>query len=125
MPKPGEEVISELPMELEDLLNKIETDVDHEERSQIRQLIKNHEDVFSLPGQPLGTPDLVKHDIVTPSQASIKQPVRRPPFHMKSTAEEEVQKMLREDIIEPSDSPWASPVVLVKKKDSSIWYCID
>ena len=99
--------------------------MDHEERSQIRQLLKDRQDVFSLPGQPLGRTDLVKHDIVTPSQTPIKQPVQRPPFHLKNTAEEEVQRMLRDDIIEPSNSPWASPVVLVKKKDGSIQYCID
>ena len=71
-PGSAKEVTSELQMELEDLLDKIEIDVDQEERSQIRQLIKNHEDVFSLPGQHLGHTDLVKHDIVTPSQAPIK-----------------------------------------------------
>ena len=67
----------------------------------------------------------MKHDLVTTFQATIKQAVRGLPFHLKTTVEEEVQKMLRDDIIEPSNSSWASPVVPVKKKDGSIRYCID
>ena len=55
----------------------------------------------------------------------IKQAVRRPPIHLREAAEAEVQKMLKDDVIEPSSSPWASPIVLVKKKDGSLQYCID
>ena len=61
-----------------------------EQRNQIRQLIKGHQDVFSLPSQPLGRTELVRHDIVTQSQAPIKQAVRRPPSHLKTTLEGKV-----------------------------------
>lgn len=39
--------------------------------------------------------------------------------------EREIESMLQNDTIEPSDSPYASPVCLVKKKDSSVRFCID
>ena len=36
-----------------------------------------------------------------------------------------LQDMGKRDVIQPSMSPWASPVVLVQKKDGSLWFCID
>ncbi|GFT77947.1 hypothetical protein TNCV_3178461 [Trichonephila clavipes] len=38
---------------------------------------------------------------------------------------EEFQKMLDEGIVQPSESPWSSPIVLVRKKDGSWRFCVD
>lgn len=35
--------------------------------------------------------------------------------------QEEIRELLQADIIEPSTSPWASPIVLVPKKDGCVW----
>ena len=69
--------------------------------------------------------NLVRHEIKVETETPIKQAVRRPPLHLRDAAEKEVQKMLKDEIVEPSDSPWASPVVLVKKKDGTLRYCVD
>ena len=74
---------------------------------------------------PLPGTTLTSHRINTGAADPVRQPPRRVPFHQKPVVEEEVQQMLKEGIIEPSEGPWASPVVLVKKKDGSIRFCID
>ena len=40
-------------------------------------------------------------------------------------AQDEIREMLDKGVIETSDSPWSSPIVLVKKKDGSIHFCTD
>ena len=37
----------------------------------------------------------------------------------------QVQQMLASNVIRPSNSPWASPVVMVRNKDSSLRFCVD
>ena len=82
-------------------------------------------DVFAASDEDLEKTGVGKHRIDTGNARSIRQPARRKPVHQKKEAEDEVQKMLRKDIIEPSSSPWASPIVLVKKKDGSTRFCVD
>ncbi|GFS58268.1 retrovirus-related Pol polyprotein from transposon 17.6 [Trichonephila clavipes] len=67
----------------------------------------------------------MKHRTDTEEYPPIKQHPRRLPF----AKQEEVQKLIKDmknnDVIEPSSSPWASPIVLVRKKDGSTRFCVD
>ncbi|GFU28582.1 retrovirus-related Pol polyprotein from transposon 412 [Trichonephila clavipes] len=86
---------------------------------------KNLKDVFSRNSSDIGHTTVTQHRIDTADHPPIKQHPRRLPF----AKQEEVGTLLREmqenDIIEPSSSPWASPIVLVRKKDGSTRFCVD
>jgi hypothetical protein len=60
-----------------------------------------------------------------PNHKPVKLPPRRLPIAQREIAEKEIKTMLDQDVIEKSCSPWASPIVSVKKKDGSIRFCVD
>ena len=73
----------------------------------------------------LGRTDKLRHHIDTGSSPPVRQPVRRVAPCRREEVKELLNQMLQQGVIEPSSSPWASPVVLVRKKDGSVRFCID
>ena len=55
----------------------------------------------------------------------IKLPHRRIPPHQMDEVREHINKLLKQNIIRRSTSPYAAPVVLVRKKDGSLRLCVD
>ena len=95
------------------------------EQNRVSDLLLKYIDVFAKSKIDMGRTDIVQHKINTGSAQPIKQPPRRVPYAKRDEAAQEVQRMLDTGVIEPSNSPWSSPVVLVTKKDGSLRYCID
>ena len=54
-----------------------------------------------------------------------KQAARRIPFAARQEIARQLEEMQKNNIIKPSKSPWASPVVLVKKRDGTLRFCVD
>jgi hypothetical protein len=88
-------------------------------------LLLRHQNVFAKDDNDLGRTDLVLHDIQTGDARPIRQPPRRLPLAQEGDCEKEVQAMLAKGVIEPGYSPWSSPVVLVRKKDGTLRFCVD
>ena len=101
------------------------TDLTDSQKEEVSSLLRRYQGVFSLPGSVLGRTSLVRHKIDTGRNPPIRQKARRIPAGQQPIYEEEMRKMRDLDIIEPSDSPWASPTVLVKKKDGTMRFCVD
>ena len=89
------------------------------------QLIEEYSDIFALDATELGCTNLVTHFIDTGNSPPIRQPARHVPFALHSKMEQLVEDMLDQGVIQHSSSLWASPVVLVKKKDESHRFCVD
>ena len=95
-----------------------------EERTELTQLSTNFSHVFAENPIPTGQTSVVEHSIPT-TGSPIRQPLRRIPQALKRVVSTEVHRMLDNDVICPSSSPWSSPVIMVRKKDGSWRFCID
>ena len=92
---------------------------------QLRSLLHEYHDVFSLQPTDAGYCDIYPHIIETGDARPIKQSVRRLPFHTRPALQSLLDDLLERGIISESSSPWAAPIVLVKKPDDSFRLCID
>ena len=109
-------------------LKKMLTRVGEELDSGLKPLVScalDHHTVFSLDEEEQGEVCEVEHVINTSDNPPVRQPSRRVPFALRSKITEMVQNMLKMGVIQESVSPWASPVVMVRKKDNSLRFCVD
>lgn len=77
------------------------------------------------PSDKLGLTNLLKHTIDTGNNKPFKQRQYPLPYAMQKCLNEEIDKMLKLGIIESSNSPWNSPIWLVKKSNGSMRICLD
>ncbi len=121
----GSKGVKDVPDHLADLFERGSVLLTDDEKTELAALLCKYSDVFSKDKEDIGRTSLIKHEIDTGETRPIKQAPRRLPFTKRNIEREEIEKMKRQGIIEPSVSPWASPVVLVTKKDGTTRFCID
>ena len=103
-----------------------ESDLTETEKEKLQIFLKKNRSSFATNMSELGKTDLYKHKIVTVSDA---RHVRSAPYRQTPPAqrnlESEIQELLKNDIIEESNSEWFSPVVMVKKKNGEFRLAVD
>ena len=98
-----------------DILDKDKTD-------ELRNVLSTFGDVLTdVPGRT----NIYEYDLKLTSDVPIRKKPYAVPQAMRRTLKEEVEAMLKAGIVEPSDSPYSSPPLVVKKKDGSNRYCVD
>ena len=107
------------------ILNELGTKLSHLpllQRKELAEVITQYREVF--PDVPSKT-NLIEHDVDVGDSAPIKQhPYRVSPMK-KELLDKEIQYMLKNDIIEESQSNWSSPCILVQKNDGGFRLCTD
>ena len=96
-----------------------------QQQDKLLQLLLCYEDVFAVNDSNLGCTSRLQHHIDTGSAVPVRQPARRIPPYQREEVKSLLDDMEKRGIIQPSKSPWASPVVLVRKKDNTIRFCVD
>ncbi len=92
------------------------------QKTELQHLVGQFPDVFSsTPGRT----QILQHEIRTPPGNIVRQRPYRVPEARRQAIEEEIQQMLKLGVIEPSNSPWSSPIVLVPKPDGTLRFCND
>jgi len=89
------------------------------------RLMHDYADVFSRSEFDLGRTDILPHRIDTGDARPFKEQLRLHPIAHLDFIDNQVDHMLRAGVIEPSSSPWSSNVVLAKKSDGSLRFCVD
>lgn len=93
--------------------------------TQQRDLKKLLKDSAKILNNKPGLTNLAEHKIQTGEATPIRQHPYRIPAAWREEVRKEIDLMLQLGVIEPSDFPWASPIVTVRKKDGSLRLCVD
>ena len=97
----------------------------HEQPSWFINIIYDHPEVFSLHDEDLGFCDKIKHTIPMTLDRPVYLPHCTIPPQLLGEVHKCFETWLRQGIIRPSQSPYASQVVIVQKKSGEICLCMD
>ena len=103
----------------------ISKDLSTDEQRTVKELLQEYRDIFALNPKRPEKNRLIVHRINTEDSLPVYQKTRRIPTAWEKEVDSQVKEMLANDIIRPSESPWNSPIILVKKKDNSMRFVCD
>ena len=106
-------------------LNLPTSELSPPEMKALEELLQRNEDVFSKGPEDFGCTDTIVHDIPLIDPTPFRMPYRRISPSDFSEVKDHLKELQAAEIIKPSKSPFASPIVIVRKKDGRIRLCVD
>ena len=107
------------------ILDRADESIPTDTKIQLERLLTSYSDVFSSSEYDLGCTNIVTHSTDTEGNRPFRQPLRPQPRSHLPTIDGLLAEMQQQGVIEPCNREWASNVVLVKKKDGSVRFCVD
>jgi hypothetical protein len=99
--------------------------MEYQQQQQLQNILHEFQDICAKNQTEIGRTTEIKHRIHTGDAIPIAQrPYRTNPVKTKFM-KEEIKRMEEAGIVRRSFSPWASPVVIVGKKDGTHRFCVD
>ena len=108
-----------------DTVERVAANLTTPQRDELYETLLCYEDVLAVDNSDLGCTNRLLHHIDTENAAPVRQSPRRISPHRQEEVTTLLADMEKRGIIQPSKSPWASPVVLVRKKDNTLRFCVD
>jgi len=100
--------------------------LDFEYRARLTKLLEQHIDVLATSTEELSPSRLASHRIkLKPGTQPVKQRAYIISKAQSDVLKEEITKLINKGLIEPSESEWSFPVVLVPKKNGKWRMCVD
>jgi hypothetical protein len=101
----------------QEVISRLRTDhLNEEEKANLITLCSRYSDVFYIDNEPLTFTNKIKHKINTTDEIPIYTKSYRYPFVHRQEVKDQIEKMLSQGIIRPSESAWSSPIWIVPKK---------
>ena len=99
--------------------------MDQYQKSPYAELLHQFKLLFAANQFDFGRTHIVQHTIPLMDDTPVKQRAYRCPIKLQEELDQQITELLEHNIIEPSSSPWAAPVLLVKKKNGKYRLCVD
>ena len=94
----------------------------HEQRAEFMDLANEFQSLFT---EAPGTTSLAQHHIKLTSDQPVRSRPYPVPYSLRESLKKDITDMMEMGVIRESSSPYASPVVVVKKKDNTNRICVD
>jgi hypothetical protein len=111
--------------ELKDMVSSSRLNLNTKEAQILEEFIAAFQNVFTTKSCDYGRTDTFYPRIDTGDAHPIRQPPRRLPLAKQTKVNGMLEDMRKRGVMEESESPWSSPVVLLRKKNGDIRFCVD